>query len=423
MTVDKRVPPAAILVLFVGSCFLSPQALSAGQVSGSVEFGFDSFTEKYSIIERDTLDRLTEFRSRFNLGYLRGSMLNEYLRLEGQGLIGESSYDGIGKVKFMKRLGSRTRFLLDSEIMKRSFRDDSEYEFANDFLKYNLRAYLRRSIKPSVSVQLTEKVEWMDFEEQTEFDYDYARNHVVLSGDYEPDLSTLFHGAFGLANKSIPDTTEISYKAYTMALEMRRSFGFYRQFFMAVDGERRLYTYEPARSSFWALQSNINCQPFRFGPLVLSIDNVFESYFYDRDSDVYFDYVENRAAMLLDYHQSFDLSFGIGPTIGRFISKASPEDEYSEYGGKVSVDFNHGASLWLSGSYELGRRDYDEDKDSTTDVMFSDFMYQRVLLFATVRAWKNVSVNLFLTHEPEDHRIEDDDATTTLFSLDLGYSF
>jgi hypothetical protein len=402
---------------------LLPRVLSAGHVTGAVEIGFDSFTEKYSIIEQDTLDRLTEFRTRLNLGYFQGSILKDYLRVEGQGLIGESSYDGVGRVKLTSGFDSMTRFLLDSEIMKRSFRDSSEYTFANDFLKYNLRTYLKRSINPSASVKLTERFEWMDFDKRTEFDYDYIRSHLVLSGDFEPDFSTLYHGAFGLATKSIPDTTEISYKAYTMALEMRRSFGIYRQFFLAVDGERRLYAHEPARSSFWAVQSNISSQPLRFGSLVLSLENMFESYIYDRDSDVYFDYIEDRAAALLNYHRSFDLSFGMGPTIGAFVSRSSPEDEYKEYGGKMSVDLSRGTSLWLSGSYELGRRDYNEDEDSPIGVLFSDFTYQRIFLFATIRMWNNLSLNLFLTHEPEDHRIEDDDSTTTLFSLDLGYSF
>ena len=32
-----------------------------------------------------------------------------------------------------------------------------------------------------------------------------------------------------------------------------------------------------------------------------------------------------------------------------------------------------------------------------------------------------IDVPLFLNHEPENHIIEDDDASTTLFSLDVGY--
>ena len=51
------------------------------------------------------------------------------------------------------------------------------------------------------------------------------------------------------------------------------------------------------------------------------------------------------------------------------------------------------------------------------------YTYHRISLLATVKVWRSTSVNLFVHHLPENHKLEDDDATTTLFSLDVSYSF
>ena len=58
-----------------------------------------------------------------------------------------------------------------------------------------------------------------------------------------------------------------------------------------------------------------------------------------------------------------------------------------------------------------------------TEIIFSDFVAHRVLMFLTVRPTQRTSVNLFVDHEPQRHKIEDDDSTTTLFSLDIAYTF
>jgi hypothetical protein len=151
----------------------------------------------------------------------------------------------------------------------------------------------------------------------------------------------------------------------------------------------------------------------------VGFENILDGYFYDNNRDVYFDYLESRSSLLFFYFEDLRFYLGAGPTFGFFTSPYSQDDVYNEYGAKVAAEYSWGR-LWLSGSYEAGRRDYNVDSDES---IYSDFLYHRILTFATVRITTNTSLSLFVNHEPEDHRVEDDDSTTTLFSLDLSYSF
>lgn len=416
---DLRPFALALFPLFV---LTFPSPTSAGRIFGSVEAGFDSFTEKYSVVETDTLDRLTEFRTRLRLGYLTGNFIGSYIRFEGRANIGEESVESGGRIG-MRGVRGRSRFVLDAEATHRYFRGNSVYTFANDFLRYNGRVFGEFRVRPDVSVRIADRIEIMDFERRTEFDYDFVRNHLLLSADIDAGFSTLYHASLGYANKSIPDSTEISYKALTGGLEFRTAWGNRRQILLTAAGERRTYDHKPGKSPFWSLFSNVRIQPVSFSDFALALDNELESYLYDTETAVFFDYLQTRTALVLRYFPSPFLYLGIGPTVGSFNSGFSDEDVYREYGAKVTVDINTGCRLWLSAIYEPGRRDYRLDLEDSPDVIFSDFTYHRFLIFATWRLTPRTSVNLFLNHEPEDHIIEDDDASATLFSLDVGYFF
>ncbi|UCG52116.1 MAG: hypothetical protein JSW58_00760 [Candidatus Latescibacterota bacterium] len=409
-----------LLILFVQ--LLSPRVAHAGRLIAAFQAGFDSFTEKYSIVEEDTLDKLTEFRARLNLGYANGSLTGDYLRVEGQSSIGEQNYETTGKLHFVKSV-RKSRFGMVNELTYRAFRDNSVYTFANDYLRYDLRAYLQRDLTDQLSIRVTDRLQWMGFEERTEFDYDYLRNTIELSGDLETQSTTFYHGRVSHANKAIPDSTEISYDAYGGAFEFRRFPALHRQYHVAFSGERRSYRDESTRSPFWALFSDATVEPYTYKDFGLSIENTFESYMFDADSDVYFDYVENKTSILLFYLRTFDLKVGLGPTYHFFSSRSSEEDEYTEYGAKFALDYNLSDRLWISASYEPGKRDYAVDSIDHLEAVFSDFTVHRFLVYATARPLRNTTVSLFLNHEPEDHKREDDDSTVTLFSLDVTYSF
>ncbi len=411
------------LTLAVSCCSAPAPSASTARLIGSIEAGFDSFVEKYSIVEKDTLDEITEFSTRISLGYSRGSFLHDYFRIEGLAILGNEIYEGGGRLGVSTFKG-HTRLAIEAEGSTRKFRSNSSYAFPNDHLRYNLRAYIQRPIAQGISVRLSDRLERVDFDQMTEFDYDYWKNSISLCADFEKSLTTLFHVGFGYINKLIPDSTEISYVAYTSHLEFRRYMGLYKQISLFLNGERRLYAHKPFKSPYWAVASEFVAQPFVFGnSLGIMLENSAESYIYDTNSGIYFTYLENKTSLLLSWQRFPDLVIRAGPRYAFFVCDFSREDRYREIGGRFSIDYNRGTRWWLSLNYEPGGRFYETFDEADEESVFSDYVFNRLFLFSTIKIWKRMNINGFLNYEPEKHKRESDDSRTTLLSLSLTYDF
>jgi hypothetical protein len=416
----------AIIVVLL----LWPGLAAAGdsRITGSADVGFDSFQERYSIIDSDTLDSIKEFRSRLSLGYKRGSVLDDFMQFEARTMIGEDGLDYSGAITLIERLTSRTRIGFGADLSHRAYRDNSAYEFANDYSRYYLRGYGRWQMTAATALRLTERMEGIDYDRRTDFDYNYVRNTVDLDLECDWNLTNFVTAGLSLTTMSIPDTTEIQYRSWSPRLEVRLAPEHHLRLSAYADVERRRYDHEPARSSFWSLLASATGE-FPLGQW-LSVEgrNHTEYYRYDSPNDVYFDYTEARNALLLRYNPSWDFSVGAGPTAGFFVSPESPDDEYTEWGIRLAVDALRGTRLWMSASYERGRRGYDAydpDVIASVDVpaVYSDYTYHRVNLIGTLRLGDGVSLTTLLDYQPEDHEREGDDATATLFSVSLTYAF
>jgi hypothetical protein len=90
----------------------------------------------------------------------------------------------------------------------------------------------------------------------------------------------------------------------------------------------------------------------------------------------------------------------------------------------VSSEFMRASRAWVSASYERGRRSYRTESGlEEIESIYSDYDYHRVYLLAIIQIWDGVSLTTLLDYQPEDHERESDDATATLFSVSLSYSF
>jgi len=424
----------AVFALFAVLCHHGPAGAARdgsyddggrGRLTGSVGAGFDSFQEKYTIVDEDTLDSITEFRSRLSLGYVAGSLFEDFFHLEGRTLLGDDSYETTGRFKVAKRLGNEHYFRIgiDGEIIRRTFRDNSSYEYGNDYARYYFCFSLKKVLSNVVSVRLSDRFEHQDFDKRTEFDYDYARNSVTLNGDFDWGLATFLNTGVTLTTKSVPDSTAIGYTSISPALEFRHDAGINKRMLVFTSFERRDYQNDDVRSPYWALFAVTSVRWPVAGPYALSVGNDVEYYGYDSSSDVYFDYVENKSALLLDYSRSWSSRVGAGPTYGFFISDYSRDDEYREYGVKCAVDYNKGTRAWFSVEYETGKRRYSAYAGAREESIFSDYTYNRVTAFTNVKLWNGLSLSGLLDYQPEDHEREGDDATATLFSLSVTYIF
>jgi len=418
---------AAVLVAALGARGRAAAAVRDGtpRLTATVDAGFDSFQERYSIVDSDTLDSIAEFRSRLALGYESGLPRSDYFHLQGMTLVGDENVEYTGQLDWTRRLGQRSsRVGAFADVTHRSFRNGTSYEFANDHTRYYFKSYAKWDGGGPLSLRLSDRVEYVDFRDRTEFDYDHAQNSVELSAEWERDLAGYLAVGVRYVTMDIPDSTQIQYEAWIPGVEFRAAPGLYKQVWLHASAERRRYAYEPARSSYWAILAGGTAEWPLTERVSVALRDETESYSYDAGTGVYFDYTESRNTLLFKYNPSWNLHAGAGPVWNVLASGASPDDEYDEVGAHLAVEYMGGSSAWMSVAYEPGRRHY-RTYDGTSDEVsiYSDYTFQRVNLIASVRVWDGVSFSALVDYQPEDHEREGDDATATLVSLSLTYVY
>jgi hypothetical protein len=392
---------------------------------GSVSAGFDSFQEKYTLVDRDTLDSVNEFRTRAALGLLAGTFLRDFFLVEGLAQYGKDSSEAGGRLKFNKLFWSgKSRVGFEGQFTRRQFGQNSAYSFPNDYDRLFLRAYFTKALGPGLALRITDRVEIQDFERRTEFDYDYRRNRLSVGGEFNWNLMTFLDMRVTHVTMAIPDSTEIEYQAFVPSIEFRRFSGIYDRVVLTAAVERRDYVIGSPRSNFWAVLGSVAGERPVSRQLSLLLESDLEWYQYDRKNTVYFDYLENRTALLFRYNRSYNMSLGAGPMVGFLKSDISAQDEYTEIGARVRLEYTRGTRAWVSLTYEPGTRTYNvfNSVAGPDDIsLFSDYSYQRLSAFANLRIFGPLSLTGFIDFSPEDHKREGDDATATLLSISLTY--
>jgi hypothetical protein len=397
------------------------------RLTGSFSTGFDSFQEKYSIVDRDTLDMVNELRASAALGLLAGSLLRDFILIEGRAQYGEDSYETGGSLKFTKSLRSRiSRIGLDIDLTRRLYGTSTTYQFPNNYARFFARGFFRHLFTESFALRLTDRFERQTFQQRTEFDYDYLRNRISLAGELEWALTTFLDVRLDHVTMDVPDSTEIEYKSLIPTFEFRHFSGLHKRVVLMTAVERRDYVTGSPRSSFWAALGGFTGELPLGETTSILLENNLEWYEYDNENQVYFDYVENNTAVLLKLNPTITLSFGAGPTYGFLDSDVSEYDEYSEYGLRTVFDYSNASLAWISLSYEVGERQYlaySATPQPEEISLFSDYSYHRLSLFTNIRLVGGFTFNGFVDYEPEDHVREGDDSTATLISLSVNYVF
>jgi hypothetical protein len=393
---------------------------------GAAEVGFDSYMERYTVADDDTLSSIAEFYARLRLGYAVGALGRSYALLEGKGLLGESSYEAGGHAVATRRFGAEGRHALhvDLEAGRRGYRPGSQYDFPNGYLRAVARGTLRWRASDGVLLKLDERVERVDYDERTEFDYDFTRNAATASADVAGGLTHTFTVGMRLTTMSVPDSSEIDYQALTPLVEYRSYVDAHRRVQVTMGAERRLYAGDATRSSFWALLGSGFFEWALSPQWSFELNDEVEHYIYDEQSGAYATYLRNLAEVLLNFNRG-NAQIGAGPAFGWVDSRESPQDEYRELGAKITFEWMGGTGAWVAASYQPGWRDYllYDSPSASQDAIFSDYGYHRVDVFATVRLRGSVWLNVYADYQPEDHDRAGDDATATVASLSVTSSF
>ena len=422
--------PFAFRGALAAALFLLPApAAHAGRMVGSVEAGYDTYSERYSIAESDTLSSINEARTRVRLGWATGMLGRNYAIVEARQYLGESSWESTAHALMTRRLGAAAPWTvsLDGELSRRGFNQDSGYEFPNDYTRAYARVGVRGPGGARASLRIDDRIERLDYQHRTEFDYDYTRNvaTAVLDAGRDPFRGVSVGARW--SSMSIPDSSEIEYQALGPLFEARLFGDAHQRLYLSLAADRRAYPDDGTRSSFWSvLASGLFEWPFseHWG---IELSGDVDDYNYDVATGAYDDYLETRNYIAVNWF-SDGLKIGAGPAFGWLSSRDAPDEEYRELGVRLAMEQIGVSGLYLSVSYEPGLRDYDAYADNSAivdnaDAIFSDYVYHRVNLFANARLYGGLWFNALFDWQPEDHDRDGDDATATVGSASLTWQF
>jgi hypothetical protein len=331
--------------------------------------------------------------------------------------LGNQTVDDILDGEIAVGLESKTRLELRSSLRLKFFREGSDYSFGNDYIQSNTFFKLRRKIADAHRINFRSRIEFLDFDKRTEFDYDYR----YIDAGVEYEIGTVIGSSARLGGfigyRETPDTL-LSYRRSLANLDVRISSGYGTSFQMNVTADRRDYR-EAVRSSYWSVFSYISLVAARLSGKTLYFNVDSEIIAYDEPTDIFFDTHFIRGGLRGSIPIRGYISLYLEPRYARMLCPYLPEERYWEASAIIGMDIMTSNHLWISAAYEPGYRGYLFEEN----VLYSDFYFNRVTLMGNVGLPQNFSVNLLFSHDPERHSRRDDDFSLTLVSIALSKRF
>jgi hypothetical protein len=390
---------------------------SSAELRNRIVLGYDSFIDRFTILEDDTAESVQEFYAGLGNDFLfdRESIdleLRNYFRYGNQTL--DDRFDG--EISLFPR--RRTRIDLRTSIGYKHFQESSDYSFGNDYLQSNTYLRLRRKLGDSSRLTARGRFETVDYENKTDFDYDYYYYDGGIEFESGSLLERMIRVSAHAGERTAPDTTAMSHSRMIGEIEAHISLGRSAILHIASMGDRRHYR-EKVRSSYWLLLSSGELMLTSISGKSLTFRLESEYTTYDDPTFVYFDthFVRGSAGARLPFKTRYSIQ--IEPRIARMICMDFDEERYFEYSILLGLEIFNFNDFWLMAGYEPGYRDYLADENE----IYSDFYLNRLSLMSNVPLSEDFYMRLFAMHDPERHTRREDDFSITLFSIDLTRRF
>jgi hypothetical protein len=407
----------AVALLATALVATSNTTVLRAELTTAVTLGYDSFIDRFTILEEDTAETVQEFYGgiKNSYGYRAGSAnfgLFNFFRFGNQTI--DENLDG----EVSLSPWSSTRIDLRSNMHWKHFQEGSDYSFGNDYIQSNTFVKLKRRIRDGFLVNLKSRFEIVDYDERTEFDYDYR----YLDAGFELELGTFFNRflRFGssLGFREAPDTTALSYRRTVADLEFQLTSRGGTMFHIVIMGDRRDYR-EAVRSSYWNVLSYAELSAVSLSGKTASFRFESELTSFDAPTSAYFDTHFIRGGGRIKVPISGPASFFCEPRLASMFCSDFEEERYWEGTAVLGIDIIAGTAFWMTLSYEPGYRKYIKDEND----LYSNFYINRVSLMGSVSLPSNLMLNAFISHDPERHTRRDDDFSITLISVDLTRRF
>ncbi len=386
------------------------------EFSNRLSLGYDSFIDRFTILDDDTAETVHDFYAGLAdaLTLTKGAS-----RLGVANLLryGNQTIDEAVDLDATANPGGSWRVDLRGNFRYKHFREGSNYAAANDYLQGNAFVKVRRRFSDGFRAGARARFELVDFEERTLFDYDYTYRDAGLEIEAGSDYANmiLLSGSFG--RREAPDTTALGFDRIVAELETHGAAG-NLSVHAGLFADRRDYRGD-ARSDRWSILSNFEAALGEAGGRIVSIRAETDLLLYDRPDNAYFNSQFLRGGLRVSLPAGGAATLFMEPRYGQMLCRDFAEERYREVSVILGVDAFGGERYWVTASYEPGYRDYTEPEN----LLYSDFVVNRMSVMGSVTFARNFSINLFLNHEPETHSRREDDFSITLVSVDLTWRF
>ncbi len=390
--------------------------------SSSFSLGFDSFSEKYSIEDADTLDYLNELRSAVGLGYRHAwgeassvIQFKDVLTVSDAAVRNHWTTD----LEFPTRLDDR--LTLSNELSSRGIDPNSELSLSSDYIQDVARIHYRAPINPRIALSFRDRFEVIDFAQEDAYETDYRRNEAGAGLAIESGLDGMLEVAYTRGNRVVPDSSAIDYAEDGVRATWWQGLGLESRIEAESEIEHRRYHDDAVRPGYVMFTGNGLLTVGAGDRLEVRFREELEVTGYHGQSQVYYDRLLQLAGIEAAVNPGSGLELGLEPRYAFLRAEQGSGEDYDEWSAVMSGDWLRIDRFWITGSVEIGRRDY--RAADTIDSIFSDYSFVRTNLFATVELGSRTTWNVHLDHEPERHAVEGDDTTTALFSTEVAVRF
>jgi hypothetical protein len=412
---SPRHPFALAFALFAVTLPLA--RISAAEIRNHASVGYDSFVDRYTILDTDTVETVQELYFGFgnSLHYKNGATkagVGSLFRYGNQTVDENVDIDGTFSPAHSTLLDVR------GNVHWRHFQKGSDYDFGNDFMQADAIGRIRRSFGEYAHMDLRSRVEIVDYLRRTEFDYDYRYFDVGAQIEAGPDLNRMVLFGVTVGSRTVSDTTALSFDRILTELEARITLSRSLSVHLATAGDRRDYR-DNVRSSFWSVLSFLDASFGDAAGAIYSLRGESEFTSFDKPDATYFDTHFLRWGLRARLPVRTLLDVVLEPRYARMLCRDIEEERYAEYSFVMGSEIMRNGGFWITLSYEFGYRNYTLAENE----IYSDFYLHRLGAMSSVPLPGQTELSILISSEPERHSRREDDFSVTLVSIDLAKRF
>jgi hypothetical protein len=406
----SAVPAMTIIILLI-----APPA-DAAEFRNRLLAGYDSFIDRFTLIEEDTTETVHDLYAGIDNFFLREGDGTK-LSLRNLFKFGNQTIDDDFSGVFNAGTEGNWLLQLRADLRFKIFREGSDYEFGNDYAQSNLHLKLGRRIGDSWYLLSKTRAELTRFDEKTQFDYNYNYFDTGLgaeAGSYFGRFLRVFARA---GHREAPDTTDLSFDRFLGETEARFSDGPV-SLELSAYADRRDYS-GASRSDYWFIYSTGALTWTEAGGTSVTGRAEAELLYYDYETRTWFNNQFLRGSVRVRIPLTGISYVYAEPRIAVMRCESFEEERYRELSVVLGTDVMGSEHYWLTFSWEPGYRSYILEEN----LVYSDFSFNRLSLMASGTLGERYGANIFISHDPEKHTRRTDDFTITMVSASVSIRF